>query len=446
MTHLKTGFDPVNIIQIYKKKVIRKIKTSEEENFKKLAYNLRPLLRNKEIANFKVYKNKIVTRRLPLVYPYEWPKAAFFDALKFHIYICQGVLLFGWYVKDFLLSNILFDKTKPVFVDLGSFQTFRNKNSLKKNLFYIFNSMMFPYALLPALAYSMGKNELARTWLSTRFCNTRSKPPSLRELFDEQKWIRPKFYKILHWSLQQSLKWLPINFTFYILNKILNKLDCKQKPSDYFSYYDKKETGISEKDEAVVTCLKKIKPSSVIDIGANTGKYSLIAADKAKVVYAIEEDESCADVLFQNTKKTKSSIITIIKRFEDFDQPVFANGSLYGLKRNPLLFFPLTARLQSELVLCLGLIHHLCLGRGLSFQKISKTLGKICQKYVLAEFVDYNDKLIQNEISFFPAYHQKIQAYSKAKFLNSLKPAFKLIKTFPSDSPTRTLFLFKKNK
>jgi hypothetical protein len=305
---------------------------------------------------------------------------------------------------------------------------------------------MFPYALLPALAYSMGKNELARTWLSTRFCNTRSKPPSLRELFDEQKWIRPKFYKILHWSLQQSLKWLPINFTFYILNKILNKLDCKQKPSDYFSYYDKKENGISEKDKAVVTCLKKIKPSSVIDIGANTGKYSLIAADTAKVVYAIEEDESCADVLFQNTKKTKSSIITIIKRFEDFDQPVFANGSLYGLKRNPLLFFPLTARLQSELVLCLGLIHHLCLGRGLSFQKISKTLGKICQKYVLAEFVDYNDKLIQNEISFFPAYHQKIQAYSKAKFLNSLKPAFKLIKTFPSDSPTRTLFLFKKNK
>jgi hypothetical protein len=237
MTHLKTGFDPVNIIQIYKKKVIRKIKTSEEKNFKKLAYNLRPLLRNKEIANFKVYKNKIVTRRLPLVYPYEWPKAAFFDALKFHIYICQRVLLFDWYVKDFLLSNILFDKTKPVFVDLGSFQAFRNINSLKKNLFYIFNSMMFPYALLPALAYSMGKNELARTWLSTRFCNTRSNPPSIRELFDEQKWIRPKFYKILHWSLQQSLKWFPINFTFYILNKILNKLDFKQKPSDYCSYY-----------------------------------------------------------------------------------------------------------------------------------------------------------------------------------------------------------------
>lgn len=446
MTNLKTGFDPINVVQIQEDKVIRKIKTKETKHFKKLAYILRPLLRNKDIASFKVYKNKIVTRRLPLVYPYEWPKAAFFDALKFHIYVCQNVLLLGWYVKDFLMSNILFDKTKPVFIDLGSFQALRNINNVKKNLFYIFHSMMFPYALLPALAFTMGKNELARTWLSTRFCNTRSKPPSLQELLNKQKGIKPKIYNILHLCFQKGIKQFPINFTFFTLSKILSKLDFKSKPSAYCSYYDKKENRISKKDVAVITCLKRIRPDSVIDLGANTGKYSLVAANTAKVVYAIEEDESCADVIFQNAKKTKARIVTIVKKFENFDKPVFANGSLYGLKVNPFLFFPLTERIQSELVLCLGLIHHLCLGRGMSFQKINKTLSKICQKFILIEFVNYNDILIQNEISFFPAYHKKIKIYSLNNFLKSFKPAFKLIKTFPSDSPTRTLFLFKKNK
>jgi len=441
---LMTGFDPMNAVKIEDRKVSRKIFGAEKESFNKLKADLHDLIKEESLVRFTVKKNTICSERLPIIYPYEWPQTAFFEALKFHCNLCAKVLPFGWYVKDFLLSNVLFDKTKPVFVDLGSFKKIRHINTLKANITDTFNSMMFPYALLPALAFSIGKKEIARTWLSTRFCNTKSKPPSLRELFYDQKWMKLQIYKGFHLCLKKSVKWFPNTFLFCILYKILNKITFKSKPSAYTSYYEKKGKGVSEKDAAVITCLKKLRPTSVIDLGANTGKYSLLAANTAKVVYAIEEDESCADVIFQRAKKTKARIVTIVKKFENFDKPVFANGSLYGLKKNPFLFFPLTERIQSELVLCLGLIHHLCLGRGMSFQKINKTLEKICQKFILIEFVDFDDILIQDEISFFPAYHRKIKAYSQANFLKSFKPAFKLIKTFPSDSPTRTLFLFQK--
>jgi hypothetical protein len=61
-------------------------------------------------------------------------------------------------------------------------------------------------------------------------------------------------------------------------------------------------------------------------------------------------------------------------------------------------------RLRSDSVIALGIIHHLVLGLGLSFDDVLDSLIALSKKQLVIEFVDTNDAMICNEPEFFPAY------------------------------------------
>ena len=59
-------------------------------------------------------------RKLPISYPYEWPASMYKDAVLFHLQLLSHLGKAGMTLKDALPNNILFDHTRPVFVDFLS--------------------------------------------------------------------------------------------------------------------------------------------------------------------------------------------------------------------------------------------------------------------------------------------------------------------------------------
>ncbi len=100
--------------------------------------------------------------------------------------------------------------------------------------------------------------------------------------------------------------------------------------------------------------LEELKPSRVLDIGANTGVFSALAAEQGAQVVALERDAAAAESLFRMTRNSKLPIQTI---HADLSRPTPAVG--WENHETSSLLDRLEAK--SEMVLMLAVIHHLIL-------------------------------------------------------------------------------------
>ena len=98
------------------------------------------------------------------------------------------------------------------------------------------------------------------------------------------------------------------------LTSIIEALNPKRKTSHWTDYertstYSAEETGL--KSDLVRDVLSKIAAEKNLNltwgIGANTGTYSLIAADFAKTVLAMDNDPAVVDAIFSRCGETDTT-------------------------------------------------------------------------------------------------------------------------------------------
>jgi SAM-dependent methyltransferase len=450
---MRLGLDPVFGVKLKQKTVLRSLKQNDFQNYKIQKNKLKHLVNKKYLLPFKIIKRSLMSERLVITYPYEWPQEMFFDALLFHIKLLKECIRTKTYLKDALLNNILFKNCKPLFVDFGSFlvnDKVNSFNTTKQEFKKIIITMFFPYALLPSLAFSLGQNSLARSWLSFRFCNTSGEPPNPKELKKQDSDIRWLKAKIFFWLHNLLLNLAPqktyCNFLHLSFHSFFHP---KLTPSNYSAYYKKKKSYLtnahkSKKYDSVNQILTKLKPRSVLDLGANTGLYSFLAAKKGAQVVALEEDEYCANSIYLAAAKRNLPIHPILSTFKDLNLEICADGRIYNQVKNPALFLPLTKRVKFDCVLCLGLMHHLNLGRGISLQNIFETLARLASPFLVLEVIWLHDALIQNEKEFFPQYCAMHKNYTEKNIYKKLKMHFNILLSCNSDKETRKILLCQK--
>ena len=74
--------------------------------------------------------------------------------------------------------------------------------------------------------------------------------------------------------------------------------------------------GLKSKEEIVKKWLEQLQPVSVLDLGANTGKFSFLAAPFTKRLIAMESDDICVDLMEAQIKKQKFCILSKEFRFK----------------------------------------------------------------------------------------------------------------------------------
>jgi hypothetical protein len=261
-------------------------------------------------------------RKLVVSYPYEWPANMYKDAVLFHLRLIAALDSDGLTLKDALPNNILFDHTRPVFVDFLSLvprerlaeAAWLGAGSHADPRFVVARKMLLPYMILPLLFMARGAYRIARDLLSWRSCNCEGEPPSWLELLaahgrPSRTWLR-RYLR----SLRIAAELLPARYWTRrrkpdafdsLLTRLLEQvrsLDVTPPLSAYSYYYDEKKEEISfdspgefpPKQRAVHGLLRAKAPRTVLDLGANTGWYSVLAAREGASVIAGDTRRACA--------------------------------------------------------------------------------------------------------------------------------------------------------
>ncbi len=349
--------------------------------------------------------------RIPFVsYPYEWPFAMLRDAAILHLEILLAALDEGFSTKDGTAFNVQFDGVRPVFIDVGSFEAAAGpwpgyRQFCMTLLFPLLMQAHLdiayqPYmrgsvdGLLPADMAGMFRGR--RRWkkgvlrnvvlhgaLERRSRSGRSDRASSEEVKAE---LRRSGFGI---ELAKA--------TTKKLLKLVRGLDAPRRRSAWDDYRD--TCSYSTADSAakrvfVKGALAGHRVGTVLDLGANDGEYSLVAASHAERVVAVDADETVIDTLYRRLRGDGvSNVLPLVVNLADPSPAI-------GWRNAERASF--AARARCDVVLALALVHHLVIGANTPMPQVVEWLRGFDARLIV-EFVHPDDPMVRRLMADKPS-------------------------------------------
>jgi SAM-dependent methyltransferase len=159
----------------------------------------------------------------------------------------------------------------------------------------------------------------------------------------------------------------------------------KSRWSDYTktaSHYDNADH--DAKKAFVRSALERIQAAHVLDVGANTGLYSRLAAETGANVVAWDTDVQATDLSWKTAHDKKLPILPIVA---DFARPTPAVG--WQNRENAGLLE--RSRGKFDCIMMLGILHHLLITDQIPLPAILRQALQISKKWALVEWVPQGD-------------------------------------------------------
>lgn len=389
-------------------------------------------------------------RKLLISYPFEWPADMLKDAALFHLDLMSGLAKRGLALKDALPENVLFDGTRPAFIDFFSIvESFADESWLTEGaanrspLQMVMERMFFPYFVVPLLMMAAGDYELARRMLSEKACNCGGWEPRRKDFLLMNRGL---FAQVRAMFRYRALKASVAPDSVAQLRSMIETLNVTPRGSDYLDYYAAKKEDFDlddsgtwkEKQKSFQTLLSTMRPATLLDLGANTGWFSRLAARMGTRVIATDVDEAAIDDLYLRARAGGAPILPLRLSFGELTRVVDcpeAEG----------MFLPATERLQADLVCCIGLLHHLVLGEGRAMGDVLEVLAALARRALVVEFIALDDELIRENPGFFASLEEHSpETYNLDALLEAGQSLFRSVTKLPSHPDTRTLVVFEK--
>jgi len=413
----------------------------------------------------------LVHEALPITYPHEWAPSMFKAAVLFYIDLLLELEPHGLILKDALPENILFRGTDPIFVDVFSLTV---KKLLRAEEWLageevnpeliaplILRRMFVPYMLLPLCFYGMHEYAHGRELLRTNYCSNvqglvttwrdlvRFTQTRLRNAFSATTVLKATQRKVLWYRLRRSVEKanLPWQQRLEGLRKLVDGMNVSGATSGYIDYYAAKQEDYDlgdasrwlPKQRSVNEVMRLVAPTSVLDIGANTGWFARLACEKGASVVACDVDVACVEKLYALAVQQKLRLTPLLLGFDDLSTVAYSLDHHAEINAVPF-YLPATQRLESDLVLVLGLLHHLTLGEGKSFDEVLAIVRKLTVKTAVIEYVSLDDALIKANPAFFRNLSNwTLQAYSIDVLREKALKVFGKVTIRPSHPATRSL-------
>jgi len=346
---------------------------------------------------------RLIHPRVPIpTYPWEWTQSQWLAAAELTITLCQKALADGWILKDATPLNILFIGTRPVLVDVLSFERRDTGSSIWLAYGQYIRTFLLPLLMHRLMGWPLALTLFKRdgyepqdlyqalSW-PKRLSRAALWPITLPAWLDKRTGA-PKSAPIKH---QQDAE-----LTAHILHRTLTNLlkqtrravtgQSASNWSDYqttLSHYTPQQG--EQKHRWVQQVLEDFHPDTVLDIGANTGEYSTLAAASGAHVVALERDAAAADRLFV-TARARNLNIQIVNA--DLARPTPAAG--WETHESTGLLPRLEA--QSDLVMMLAVVHHLILMEQIPIPAIIALCHRLTRRHLIVEWVPATDPMYQS--------------------------------------------------
>src|ERR1017187_8316199 len=387
--------------------------------------------------------------KIPIpTYPWEWAPSQWLAAAELTLNLCEEALAAGWNLKDATPLNVLFTGPRPIFVDILSFERRDPKSSIWLAYGQYVRTFLLPLLVNRTLSWPLSLSLFKRDgyepadcyaalgW-SGRLSRAAFWPITLPTLLDRRKQAhtpakksvaRVRDPEIAAAVLRRSLKDLRRR------TQAALPAGASSSWSEYqgtLTHYTPEQS--RHKLDWVRQALETAQPARVLDIGANTGEFSALAAEMGAEVVALERDMASADRLFRMARERGLSIQTIQA---DLARPTPAVG--WRNQESVALLPRLEARF--DLVLMLAVIHHLILMEQIPLPAILSLCHRLTRRHLVVEWVPVADPMYQ---SLMRGRDNLYGSLTEADLLAACAGRFRTLSSITLDNG-RVLFLFEK--
>ena len=319
-----------------------------------------------------------------LSYPYEWPFEMLRDAARLQLALTRQALAEGVITKDASSYNVQFVGSKPVFIDVGSFERLRRSEpwpgyrqfcELFLNPLLIQQVLDLPFqpllrghldGILPSQAAALleGRGRLQKGVFTHVKLHARAERKYADA--DRERDVRAELKRA---GFGPRL----IDAHLHNLEKAIEDLDRKTSASTWSGYGDRAhytDRDLAAKEEFVAAAVQAEAPGIVLDLGANDGRFSRLAAGSgAGYVVAVDSDELVVDRLYRELRREGDQ--RILPLVIDVADP----SPALGWRTCERAAF--VERVRPELVLCLAVVHHLALDEHRAVRRDSRVPGRL---------------------------------------------------------------------
>ncbi len=444
--------DPAGFLFRYQQVLYRQINKVAKDNFdqfissglyqKLVKKNL--LIPHQEVALDKAQSKEaykiIKPKTIPFIsYPYEWSFSQLKDAALLTLQIQKIAFEHGLSLRDASAYNIQFIGSRPIFIDSLSFEKYQEGSP------WIAYRQFCQHFLAP-LALSaltdLRLNQLSRLFIDGLPLDLASR------LLPKKTWFNFSLLIHLHLHARSQtrfadnrlrLKDKKINLSSFSYRAFLDNLqsavhslklkNVKTEWADYYQFTNYDQTAFESKKKIVKQYIAKIKPKTVWDFGANTGEFSLLAAQAGAYTIAWDIDPLSVEKNYLRERKSLSQkilplIVDLTNPSPDLGWHLRERSSL--LRRGPV-----------DMVLALALIHHLAITNNTPLSSIASFLAD-CASSAIIEFVPKDDsqvqKLLKNREDIF-------SSYTQAEFEKKISQYFSIVNKTPVINSKRTIYL-----
>lgn len=381
--------------------------------------------------------------RLPLVsHPYEWTFAMLRDAALLHLEVTAIALEHGFVTKDATPYNVQFVGTRPVFIDVGSFEPLRGGEpwyGYRQFCQLFLNPLLLqsrrgvdPTPWLRGTAEGISPTDTAR--LLPRRTRLR---PSVFPHVTAHAWAERRYHDRSTGQVRGAMRSAglgPAVLRAQVakLRKLVESLRWRDGESTWSGYSDRAHYGgddLRGKEAFVEQVAGAVHRRQVLDIGANDGRFSELVAPGADSVVAVDLDAVVIDRLYRRLRDAGGSVVLPLHA----DLTDLSGGlGWVGRQRSTLV-----ERLQPDLVLALAVVHHLVVSRSIPVPEVVDLFAGWSSELVL-EVPHIEDPMVQRLVA--QKQEGSLQPYGREVFDAALRERFEVVREETLPSGTRTLY------
>jgi ribosomal protein L11 methylase PrmA len=376
-------------------------------------------------------------------YPYEWTFGELKDAALLTLDVQLEALAAGWTLKDASAYNVQFRDARPVMIDSLSFEP------LEDGAPWVAYRQFCEHFLAPLALMSRRDVRLATL--------LRADPDGVP--LDLAKGLLPWRTRLnfgllshlhLHANAQvrhaaddddgQAAKRARISRTKLValitnLRSTVAGLDWSPGGTEWSDYAENtsyNDRATQAKERLVGEFVRQVAGPSAWDLGANTGRYSRIAADAGKRVLAFDIDPAAAERNYRAIRQEgRGDILPLLL---DIANPSPGIGWANAERRS------LLERADPDVILALALVHHIAISRNVPLPMVLELFARM-SPWAIVEFVPKEDPMVRRLLStrkdVFPD-------YTLEGFREAAASRWDVVTETPIEESPRTLFLLRR--
>ena len=329
-----------------------------------------------------------------ITYREEWTSKMLLDAAILMIDLQTELVKNEMCLFDGHSLNILFDYTRPVFVDFDSITS-------------LSGSLAWFDGFYPQFVETISKFSKEDPTYWHELCNKTIRVPKASSTMGG--W-QDAFLTLL----SETRSWL-------------SSMSVNAKVTPWSGYTQPTEELTNNKQKVTAQLLDRLYSDgmTLMDVGANEGWYSNFACGKGYRVVSVEIDEQCMTKLYLQAKETDSKIL-----------PLTFNFLKPWRAQQP--FVNAVDRLKCDVVLGLAVVHHMVFSQKSTFPIIASRFNDFSKKYAIVEFPPEDDVFVHNWVT------PETSWYNLDNFIAEMSKYFPKHEVFDSHPLPRKIILFEK--